>query len=375
MSRKRGNGEGTIHRRKGGGWCAQYTVYTSEGRKRKTLYGKTRAEVGRRLAGALSDREHGLTFDAGNLVLEDYLDRWLSDSVRDSVKQRTFESYAYVVRLHLSPSLGHVKLKTLSPAHVQGLYRSKLDSGLSLRTVQLIHTTLHKALKQAVQWGLVPRNVTEAVTAPRPNKKEIHPLTPRQARTLLDNAGRDRFEALYVLAITTGLRRGELLGLRWKDVDLERGYLQVRQQLVRTKDGLTFTSPKGGKSRSVRLSKRAIGALEGHRERQLEEKLRLDSLWKDNDLVFPTATGTPMDADNLVKRSFRPLVARARLPRIRFHDLRHTFATLLLSRGTHPKVVQEMLGHADISQTMDTYSHVLPDMQERAVYEIELGLS
>lgn len=375
MSRKRGNGEGTIHRRKYGGWCAQYTVYTAEGRRRKTLYGKTRGEVGRKLASALSDRESGLTFDAGSLVLVDYLDRWLEDSVRDSVKQRTFENYAYVVRLHLAPTLGHLKLKALSPAHVQGLYRSKLNSGLSRRTVQLIHTTLHKALKQAVRWGLVPRNVTEAVTSPRPTKKEIHPLTPKEARTLLDAAEGERFEALYVLAITAGLRRGELLGLRWTNVDLERGYVQVRQQLIRTKGGLTFTSPKGGKSRSVRLTTSAVTALESHRKRQLEEKLRLAGLWNENGLVFTTAIGTPMDGDNLVKRSFKPLMGRTRLPQIRFHDLRHTFATLLLSRGTHPKVVQEMLGHADISQTIDTYSHVLPDMQEGAVSEMERGLS
>jgi integrase len=375
LSRKRGNGEGSIHRRKDGGWCAQYTVYTAEGRKRKTIYGKTRAEVGGKLAKALSDRESGLTFDAGSLVLADYLDRWLEDSVRDSVKQRTFENYAYVVSLHLAPTLGHLKLKALSPAHVQGLYRSKLDSGLSRRTVQLIHTTLCKALKQAVRWGLVPYNVTEAVTSPRPNKKEIHPLTPREARTLLEAAKGERFEALYVLAITSGLRRGELLGLRWTDVDLERGYVQMRQQLIRTKGGLTFTSPKGGKSRSVRLTTSAVKALENHRERQLEEKLRLAGLWNENGLVFTTVIGTPMDGDNLVKRSFKPLMGRTQLPQIRFHDLRHTFATLLLSRGTHPKVVQEMLGHADISQTMDTYSHVLPDMQKGAVSEIEQVLS
>jgi integrase len=152
--------------------------------------------------------------------------------------------------------------------------------------------------------------------------------------------------------------------------------VQVRQQLIRTKEqGLTFTSPKGGKSRSVRLTPSAVEALESHRERQLEEKLRLAGLWNENGLVFTTAIGTPMDGDNLVKRSFNPLVDRTRLNQIRFHDLRHTFATLLLTRGTHPKVVQEMLGHADISQTMDTYSHVLPDMQKGAVSEIERVLS
>ena len=208
MSRKRGNGEGTIHRRKNGGWCAQYTVYTDKGRKRKTLYGKTRAEVAAKLAKEVSDRKGGVSFDSVDLKIGEYLERWLRDLVRSSVKQRTFENYAYVVRSHLVPALGHMKIKNLTPAYVQGLYSSKLESGLSPRTVQLIHTTLHKALKQAVRWGLVPRNVTEAVTSPRPTKKEIHPLTPRQTRTLLEAAKGERFEALYVLALTAGLRRG-----------------------------------------------------------------------------------------------------------------------------------------------------------------------
>ncbi len=375
MSKKRGNGEGSITRRKNGGWCAQYTVYTAKGRKRKTLYGRTRAEVAAKLAKALSDREGGLVFDAGNLTLGDYLDRWLNDSVKDSVKQRTFENYSYLVHKHLAPELGRIKLKALTPAHVQGLYRSKLDSGLSTSTVRLMHNTLYKALKQAVRWSLVPRNVAEIVQAPRPKKKEIRPLTPEQARTLLEAARGDRLEALYVLAVTAGLRRGELLGLRWQDVDLERGSLQVRQQLTRTKDGLSFTSPKGGKSRSVRLTQNAIKVLRSHRKRQLEEKLRLAGLWRDTGLVFTSTTGTPVDVRSLAGRSFGPLLERAGLPRIRFHDLRHTFATVLLSRGTHPKVVQEMLGHANVSQTMDTYSHVLPDMQDVAVSAMEGALS
>lgn len=372
---KRGNGEGSITRYKDGRWCARYTVHTAEGPKRKVLYGRTRQEATEKLAKALADRNGGLIFDAGTVTLGEYLDRWLNDSVRDAVKQRTLENYAYVVRKHLTPALGHIKLTALTPAHVQGLYRSKLDSGLSPRTVELIHTTLHKALKQAVRWALIPRNAAGAATAPRPTKKEIRPLTPDQARILLDAARGDRFEALYVVAITAGLRRGELLGLRWQDVDLERGSLQVRQQLVRTKkDGLTLTSPKGGRSRGLKLTQGAIDALKSHRKYQNEERLRLGSLWQDTGLVFTTVTGTPMDGDNLAKRSFGPLLKRASLSKIRFHDLRHTFATLLLSRGTHPKVAQEMLGHANISQTMDTYSHVLPDMQGPAVSAMESAL-
>jgi integrase len=168
VSKKRGNGEGTIHRRKNGGWCARYIVHTPEGPKRKTLYGKTRGEVAKKLAKALSSREDGLVFDAGKQTVGDYLERWLRDSVEGAVRQGTFERHEQVVRLHIRPALGHLKLRALSPAHVQGFYRDRLDSGLSPATVQKIHAVLHKALDQAVRWSLVPRNATEAVKAPRP---------------------------------------------------------------------------------------------------------------------------------------------------------------------------------------------------------------
>ena len=176
MSKKRGNGERSIHRRKNGGWCAQYTVYTAKGRKRKTIYGKTRVEVGRKLAQALSDREGNITFDAGNQTVGEYLDRWLKDLIKDTVRQSTFERYEQIIRLHVKPTLANLKLKVLAPSHVQGLYRERLDSGLSPSTVQKIHTVLHKALDQAVRWSLVPHNPTEVVKASRPAPEEISPL-------------------------------------------------------------------------------------------------------------------------------------------------------------------------------------------------------
>jgi integrase len=359
---------------------AQYAVYTAEGRKRRTIYGKTRAEVAKKLAKALSDREGGLVFDDKGLTVKEYLERWLKDSVRGTVKQRTLENYGYVVKLHLVPALGHLKLKAVTPMHVQSLYSSKLDSGLSVRTVRLVHTTLHKALKQAVRWGLVPRNVTQATSPPklsRDARKEIQPLTREQALALLDTVRGDRLEALYVLALTAGLREGELLGLRWQDVDLEGDTLCVRQQLSRTKkDGLCFTTPKSPRSRrSIKLTRSAVDALKRHKAAQNGERLRLGTLWQDTGLVFTSVKGTPLDVANLTYGSFRPLLERAGLARIRFHDLRHTCATLLLLRNVNPKIVQEMLGHANISETMDTYSHVLPSMQESAVSAMESALS
>jgi integrase len=289
VSKKRGNGEGTIHRRKNGGWCAQYTVYTAKGRKRRTLYGRTRVEVAAKLAKALSEREAGINLDAGNLTLEVYLDRWLMDSVRDTVRQRTWERYEQIARLHIKPVLGRLRLKALTPTHVRSLYREKLDTGLAPRTVQYIHTTLHKALKDAVADALVPRNVTEGIKAPRPKRKEVNALSAEQAQMFLSMARGDRFEALYVVAVHCGLREGELLGLRWEDIDFDTGTLAVRRTLSETKScGHIFEPPKNGKGRNVRLTNSAMEALKRHRAAQNEERLRLGTLWQDQGLVFPS---------------------------------------------------------------------------------------
>ena len=377
LSKKRGNGEGSIHRRKGGGWCAQYTVYTAIGRKRRTLYGKTRQEVAAKLAKALSDREGGITFDADNLRLGDYLQRWLEDSKKGSVKRVTYEGYARQVRNHLVPTLGRIKLKALTPAHLRGLYREKTETGLSARTVGYIHATIHNALEQAVKDGLLPRNVADAVKPPQLCKEEIQPLTPAQTKSLLEAVEGDRFEALYVLAVTAGTRQGELLGLKWEDIALDRGLLQVRRTLSGTNGGEpVFSDPKTAKGRrSVKLTARAVKALKRHRERQLKEREDVAGLWQNHGLVFPTQVGTPMSRHNLVARYFKPLLKRAGLPEIRFHDLRHTCATLMLAVGANPKVAQETLGHANVTITLDTYSHLLPTMQDEVAEKVNELLS
>lgn len=274
---KRGNGEGSISRRKNGGWMGQYVVHTAEGKKRRTVYGKTRAEVAKKLNRALSDREDGLVFDAGNLKVGEYLERWLKDSVEGNVRSRTLSNYQLQVRHHITPALGRIKLKTLTPAHVQGLYRQKLEGaegspGLAPSSVRYIHAVLHRALKQALRWGLVPRNVSEAVDLPKLVSEEVDALISEEARAFLEAARGDRFEALYVVAVTTGLRRGELLGLRWSDVDLREGVaatLRVGRQLQRMRDGsgLKFVAPKGGKGRTICIPARAVDALKAHRAR------------------------------------------------------------------------------------------------------------
>src|SRR5215212_9999745 len=274
---KRGNGEGTISRRKDGLYMARYTVQTADGPKRRTIYGKkgeSREDVAAKLTKAMADRDGGITYDAGKLTVEEHLRRWLSDSVRDTVRQRTYERYESIVRVHLIPAIGRIKLKTLTPAHVRGLYREKLDGGLAPRTVLHIHRTLSKALKQATDDGLIPRNAAASVKPPRPRSEEMQPLSRDQVQTFLDTVRGDRMEALYVLAVTAGLRQGELLALKWEDVNLEgeNRTLEVRRSLSETRGRRTFVTPKSGHGRYLRLSKGAAGPLRAHRKRQLEER-------------------------------------------------------------------------------------------------------
>jgi integrase len=241
-----------------------------------------------------------------------------------------------------------------------------------------VHHVSHKGLRQAVTWNLIPRNPADDVKAPTPTPKEMHPLSAEEARRLLDAARRDRFEALYVLGIHTGMRRGELLGLKWDDVDLEDATVRVRRTLTRIDNGrrLALGPPKNKKSRrTVRLTERAVEALRSHLERQLAEIEALGDLYKGQGLVFTTETGTPINPSNLRQRGLAPLLKRARLPQITFHDLRHTCASLLFQKNVHPKFVQELLGHASVSITLDTYSHMLPGMGGEAADAMEEALN
>jgi integrase len=375
---KRGNGEGSISRRKDGLYMARYWVETPAGKKRRTSYGKKgekRQDLADRLAEALGNCSKGLVFEGDDRTLSTFLDGWLAGTVKGSVKSTTYESYERVIRCHIKPELGRRKLKTLAPDHVQVLYQRKLDAGLTPGTVRLVHSVLSRALDQAVKWGTVPRNVCKATTPPRAHSEEIKPPDSEQARSFLEEARGERLEALYVITVTAGLRIGELLGLLWQDVDLESAMLRVRHTKSTAKTGPRFTAPKNGKGRSIRLTRRAVDALSAHKAAQNAERLKAGSLWEDHGLVFATHGGRPLDSHNVARTSFKPLLKRAGLPDIRFHDLRHTCATLLLSRGHHPKLVQEVLGHSSVAMTLDRYSHVLPGMGDQTAAAMEAALS
>lgn len=360
---KRGNNEGSIVKRSDGRWMARLTLPDGT---RKTFYAKTRQEVARLLAAAIRDRDSGLPIVGDRQTVEQFLDSWLEAS-KHSVRPRTWKRSKEYVRLHLAPTLGKVALSKLTPQRVQALYAQKMAEGLSTTTVHHLHTVLHRALESALRLGLVQRNVSDLVDPPRVRHHEMATLSPEHARKLLDAAKGERLEALYILALSTGMRQGELLALKWRDVDLFGAALHVRATLQHTPDGYTFAEPKTARSRRrIALPLVAVEALRQHGRRQLEESQKLGEAWSDLDLVFPNTIGRPLDGINLLKYWFHPLLERAELPRIRFHDLRHTAATLLLRRGVNPKIVSEMLGHSSVSITLDIYSHVTPDMQQQA---------
>jgi integrase len=258
------------------------------------------------------------------------------------------------------PHIGKVRLTKLGARHLDQLYGGLVRAGLSPTTVLQLHRVLHHALRDAIRWNLITRNVAELVTPPRKAHQDFVTFTPEQARRFLDAVKGDRLEALYILALTSGMREGELFGLRWADVDLAAGALHLVKQLK------TRSS-----RRQVLLVSVAADALARHLARQRAERQLLGPAWEDHGLVFPNTVGRPLHTSNFLQRNFYPLLKRAGLPHIRFHDLRHSAATLLLGLGIHPKIVSEMLGHSQVGITLDLYSHVTATMQQEAVRAFE----
>jgi len=361
---KRGNSEGSVYKRADGRWAA--SVSLGNGR-RKSYYGRAREDVARKLTLALKAKQDGLPLVGDRQTVGQYLGQWL-EAAKPTLRPESYRRYQDVCRLYVIPEVGKTPLARLSPVQLQRLYASRLAAGLSPTSVALLHGVIHKALDQAMRWELVPRNVADLVTPPRRSTPEMRSLSPEEANRLLEAAGGERLEALYVLAVTCGLRLGEIQALRWHDLDLDAARLRVTATYQGTIDGKpVFAEPKTAKSRrEVHLSALAVAALRRHRKAQLEERMRAANLWQDYDLVFASERGRPLDGNNFRTRAFARLLVKAQLPPMRFHSLRHTAATVLLAEGLNVKVVSEMLGHADIVTTLRTYSHVLPGMGQAA---------
>ncbi len=371
---RRGHGEGSIYLRSDGRWAASISL---EGGKRKTFYGKTRKEVQEQLKTALHQQQQGMLVTAPQQKVGSFLAQWLEDVHKHTVRPRTYERYEGAIRLHLVPGIGQYQLQKLAPQHLQKFYAKKIEEGLSPTTVLGFHKVLHLALEKAVRWNLVPRNVCDAVDLPRRKRYEFQTLNQEQIHQFLAAATSHRLEALFVLALATGMRKGELMALKWQDINFSTGMLQVRRILTHMparlngKGGYVEAEPKTeGSRRSITIAPLALEKLKQHRVRQLEYKLKAGPTWRENDLVFCSSVGGHLHTSRDVFTQFKKVLNQAGLPDIRFHDLRHSSATMLLSLGIHPKVVQEMLGHSQISMTMDIYSHVLPTMQKEAVSKL-----
>jgi integrase len=357
-----------ITKRKDGRYMARYTVQTPDGPKRKLIYGRKYKEVEKKLAEARGDAARGIVFDAKGETVGAFLEQWLEHVVKPGKTHRTYTTHRQQVRSHIVPALGRVKLDALRKAHIDRFYADLLrakpeGAGLAPSSVRRVHAVLHAALEEAVRGDLIPRNPAAHANKPKVKQEEIEPLDASQAAALLEAARGNRFEALYVLCLMCGLRQGEALGLKWSDIDLDGSTLRVNRQLQRVRrDGdksgkLEFSEPKNASRRTVGLPQRGVIALRAHRKRQLEEKLQVGSEWQDNGLVFASKHGGPLDAQNIVNRHFKPLLERAGLPPIRFHDLRHSCLSLLASRGEPIRDLQALAGHATAAFTLQRYTH------------------
>jgi integrase len=364
--RQRGNGAGTVYPRKNrdGKVTGYRGSYFAPDGKRRYVSAKRKGDAERALREAMTDADRGLVFDASNQSVSEYMTHWLEDFAKANLASRTYHNYKLQIREQIVPAFGKMKLSKLDTPNIQALYTVKLQDGLKPASVRYIHAVLRCALEKAVDLKLIARNPAASARPPKIRQEEITPLDVEQVQVLLEAAKGDRFECLYVLSLMCGVRMGESLGLRWSDVDLEAGSLRIHRQLQRVREGggLVFSEPKNASRRTIDLPQRTLEALISHRKRQIELQLRAGAKCQDNDLVFSTTIGTAVDAQNVVNRHFKPMLRRAGLPDIRWHDLRHTCATLLLSRGTHPTYVQKLLGHASVQLTLDRYSHWMPSM-------------
>ncbi len=363
---KRGRGYGAVYWRPDGRWEGQIRI---PGGRRRSFYARTRREVIRRLTEARWALGQGLPVSAGTTSLATFFDRWLAVT-RPRLQPTTMRAYAIGVR-RLTPFLGRIPLRAITPGMIESTYASLLGLGLSDRTVEQAHAVLHRALDQAMHWGVTSRNPAELVTPPRPRRREMTALSRSQLRHFLEVTSGTRWHGLWTLLGTTGLRLGEALGLTWRDVDLETGKLIVQRSLQRQPGGgLVFVPPKTERSRrTVHLPELARLALLAQRQKQPCSAVNGGC----RDLVFLSLRGGPVEPSE-INHALTKELHRAGLPHIRVHDLRHTTASILLEAGTHPKIVQDLLGHSTIRLTLDTYSHLTPPLHQASAHTMDAVL-
>ena len=373
--------KGHIRQRGKHSWAVKLDIgrdpVTGKRRTRWHTVRGTKRDAQRELNRLLHELDTGAYVEPNKLTVTEFLRRWLKD-VRPNVRPKTFERYNEIVEHHLIPAFGQRSLAKLQPVDIAAAWSHALDAGrcdgkggLSAQTVKHHHRVLSQALSRAVRWQLLTRNPAAVVDPPRPQRKEMKILSPAETGQLLTALEHTRLYVPVLIAVTTGLRRGEFLALRWRNVDLDAGSLSVVQMLEQTRDGLRFQAPKTARSRrTITLPSLTVDVLRRHKVKQAKELLRLGIRHGEDALVVCAPDGQPCDPNNF-SREFQRLLAGTDLPRIRLHDLRHSHISHLLLNGVHPKVASERAGHASVSITLDTYSHVLPGLQEDAAAGID----
>ena len=355
-----------------------YLGHDADGKKKYKWLGghRTKREAEEALVSALERLRTGMWTDPGKMTVGDFLEQWLA-AVLPTVRDNTKRSYGEMIRLWVIPRIGSIKLAHLTAAHLRALQGELLESGrvdgkggLAASSVLKCHRVLKHAFNDSVRWGLLARNPVDLIDAPRAEQREMTAWSGEQARRFVDAIATDRQFAMWVLFITTGMRRGEVAGLAWDDLDTERGVLSVQRAVISAGKGTGLSEPKTRRSRrSIPLDPGTLDALRVHRRAQVAERLRLGEVWTDSGRMFTGLTGEPLHPDT-ISSAFVEIVLGVDVPRIRLHDLRHTSATVAMEAGVHPKIVSERLGHSTISITLDLYSHATPSLQSEAANQI-----
>ncbi|MFI8714492.1 tyrosine-type recombinase/integrase [Brevibacillus brevis] len=370
-------------RKRGDKWCFVVELPRDEvtGKRRQKWFSgfNTKKEAQQAMIEKLREIQTGLLVDTTDMTVTEYMHYWLENYAKTSTRHTTYRVYVQRTNRYIIPAIGRLKLKDLKTMHLQKMYADLLKNGATYRTggispmsVRHIHGMVHRALQNAVRWQILPRNVAQMVELPRVQKKETLVLTKEQVQQLVTAANGEELYILILLAVTTGMRYAEIVGLPWKDIDLEKQTIHIRQQLVRTKGEYRLTEPKTKSSvRIISLSESLVAPLRRHKAEQAQKKLLMGASYNVDGLVCCRPEDGQPYSSTPVRRKLRRILEKAGLPDIRIHDLRHTVATLLLEQGVHPKVVSELLGHANIGITLDRYSHVSMTMQKEAVDSLD----
>lgn len=364
MAKKiRGRNEGSLSQRDNGRWRAQ--VSQDDGRRISRDF-QTKADAQAWLRQIQGELEQGFDYQGSKTLLQNYLEGWL-ETCRISLRPKTAYDYGMTLQKHVFPQLGQITLKELTPARVERFYARLLEAGAGARTVRLVHSILHRALERAVLHGLLTRNPTTDATLPRYKQAEMQVLDETQVNQLLVAAIGSPYEALYHLAVKTGLRQGELIGLKWADLQWASGRLLIKRQVQEVRGaGRIFQEPKTRSGRrTILLGEGTLQVLRQHLQRQALQRAFAGPRWQDNDLIFPSSIGTPLSPSNL-RLDFQRIIRLAGVPRVRFHDLRHTAASLMLNNGIPVIIVSKILGHSKPSITLDIYGHLYNEMQGEA---------